>query len=155
MHSLQLQSLPACWTPRFRLRRGAGARALWAQEFCEMILAGQRATYADGLDPATYHPYMWALKPHYYSAELSFYNFPYTFGFLFGLGLYARYLEQPDSFRSKYEELLSRTGMSDPASLAKDFGIDIRSTGFWRSSLDVVRRKIDRFVELVDRPSGG
>jgi oligoendopeptidase F len=94
---------------------------------------------------------MWALKPHYYSAELSFYNFPYTFGFLFGLGLYARYLEQPDSFRSKYEELLSRTGMSDPASLAKDFGIDIRSTGFWRSSLDVVRRKIDRFVELVDR----
>ena len=128
-----------------------GARELSAQEFCEMMVAGQRATYADGLDPATYHPYMWALKPHYYSAELSFYNIPYTFGFLFGLGLYARYLEHPDPFRSKYEELLSRTGMSDPASLAKDFGIDIRSTGFWRSSLDVVRRKIDRFVELVGR----
>ena len=134
--------------------RRAG-RELSAQEFCEMMLAGQRATYADGLDPATYHPYMWALKPHYYSADLSFYNFPYTFGLLFGLGLYARYLEQPDPFRSKYEELLSRTGMSDPASLAKDFGIDIRSTAFWRSSLDVVRRKIDRFVDLVDRPPRG
>jgi pepF/M3 family oligoendopeptidase len=133
------------------------ARELSAQEFCDMLLAAQAATYADGLDPATYHPYMWALKPHYYSADLSFYNFPYTFGLLFGLGLYAQYLDRPQAFRSKYEDLLSRTGMAEPASLAADFGIDIRSPGFWRSSLDVVRRKIDRFVELVDkaRPAAG
>ena len=127
------------------------ARELSAEEYCEMMLAAQRETYADGLDPSTYHAYMWALKPHYYSADLSFYNFPYTFGLLFGLGLYARYLDEPEAFKSKYEDLLSRTGMADPASLASDFGIDIRSTAFWRSSLDVVRRKIDRFVELVDR----
>ena len=133
------------------------ARELSAQEFCDMLLAAQRATYADGLDPSTYHPYMWALKPHYYSAELSFYNFPYTFGLLFGLGLYAQYLDRPQAFRSKYEDLLSRTGMAEPANLAADFGIDIRSAGFWRSSLDVVRRKIDRFVELVDKdhPAAG
>jgi pepF/M3 family oligoendopeptidase len=126
-------------------------RELSAREYCDMMLAAQGKTYGDGLDASTYHRYMWALKPHYYSGELSFYNFPYTFGLLFGLGLYARYLEQPDAFRSRYEDLLSRTGMSDPASLARDFGIDIRSAAFWRSSLDVVRRKIDRFVELVDR----
>ena len=34
---------------------------------------------------------MWAVKPHYYRVGLSFYNFPYMFGLLFGLGLYARY----------------------------------------------------------------
>ncbi|HET7010643.1 MAG TPA: M3 family oligoendopeptidase [Anaerolineales bacterium] len=126
-------------------------RELSADEFCEMLLAAQQATYADGLEPSTYHKYMWAMKPHYYSAELSFYNFPYTFGLLFGLGLYAQYLDQPQAFRAKYEDLLSRTGMAAPASLASDFGIDIRSTSFWRSSLDVVRRKIDRFVELVGK----
>jgi len=119
-----------------------------------MLLSAQRATYADGLDPSTYHAYMWALKPHYYSADLSFYNFPYTFGLLFGLGLFAQYLDRPQAFQSRYEDLLSRTGMAEPAALAADFGIDLRSAAFWRSSLDVVRRKIDRFVELVDHSAG-
>jgi oligoendopeptidase F len=131
------------------------ARELSSDEFCELLLSAQRATYGDGLDAATYHKYMWAMKPHYYSADLSFYNFPYTFGLLFGLGLYAQYLEKPEGFRSKYEDLLSRTGMADPATLAANFGIDIRKESFWRSSLDVVRRKIDRFVDLVEASTTG
>ena len=35
----------------------------------------QEKTYGDGLDPETYHPFMWACKPHYYSAGFSFYNY--------------------------------------------------------------------------------
>ena len=47
------------------------------------------------------------MKPHYYFS--AFYNYPYTFGLLFGLGLYARYEEDADGFRSGYDELLSST----------------------------------------------
>ena len=65
---------------------------------------------------------MWALKPHYYSAE-SFYNFPYIFGLLFGLGLFAAYLDKPEGFvAGKYEDLLSRTGMATAAELARTSG---------------------------------
>lgn len=51
------------------------------------MIQAQRDTYGDALN--TPHPYMWAVKPHYYGR--SFYNYPYTFGLLFGLGLYAQY----------------------------------------------------------------
>ncbi len=65
-------------------------RELSADELCEVMLEAQRATYGDGLDPDLMHAYMWAVKPHYYRAENPFYNFPYTFGQLFGLGLFAQ-----------------------------------------------------------------
>ena len=54
----------------------------------------------------TYHPYMWLWKPHYYSYEHNFYNFPYAFGHLFGLGLYAVYRAEGEKFVPRYVELL-------------------------------------------------
>jgi oligoendopeptidase F len=108
----------------------------------------QARSYGDGLDPETYHPYMWAVKPHYYSGSASFYNYPYTFGLLFGLGLFARYREQPATFAAEYEDLLSRTGMATAAELADGFGIDLRSAAFWRSGLEMVRERVDRFEQL-------
>ena len=92
---------------------------------------------------------MWAMKPHYYSTALSFYNYPYTFGLLFGLGLYARYQQQPEGFHAGYDDLLSSTGLADAATLAARFGIDTRSIDFWRSSLDVIRANIQEFEALV------
>ena len=75
-------------------------------ELCDLMEAAQRETYGDGVDPL--HRYMWAMKPHYYFS--AFYNYPYTFGLLFGLGLYARYEADPDEFRSGYDELLRLDG---------------------------------------------
>jgi oligoendopeptidase F len=39
--------------------------------------------------------------------------------------------------------------MTGAATLAAQFGIDIRSVDFWRASLDIVRGDIDRFEELT------
>lgn len=127
------------------------ARELAVDELNELMLEAQRETYGDGLDASAPHPYMWAVKPHYYSTGRSFYNFPYMFGLLFGLGLYARYQREPDAFRAGYDELLSATGMHDAATLAARFDIDIRTPDFWRASLDIVRADVDRFEALVAR----
>lgn len=124
-------------------------RELSVDELNELMLQGQRDTYGDGLDETTLHPYMWAVKPHYYSPGRSFYNYPYMFGLLFGLGLYARYEQDPEAFKAGYDDLLSSTGLDDAATLAQRFGIDIRTPEFWRSSLDVLRADIDRFEQLV------
>jgi oligoendopeptidase F len=123
-------------------------RELSAREFCELMLQAQRDTYGNGLDETSLHPYMWAVKPHYYSTY-SFYNFPYMYGLLFGLGLYSIYERDPDSFRAKYDELLSSTGLADAATLGQRFGIDVRSEEFWAGSLDQIGRDVARFESLV------
>ena len=124
-------------------------RELSIAELNAMIRQAQREAYGDGLDPELLHPYMWAVKGHYYSVDAPFYNFPYMFGALFGLGLYSRFQQQPDTFRERYDELLSATGMADAASLADRFGIDIRSPAFWRDSLAVISADVEQFVAAV------
>lgn len=123
-------------------------RELSADEFVELQLQFQREASGDAVDPDTLVPYRWVYVPHYYVT--SFYNFPYIFGLLFGLGLYAKYQEDPDGFRDGYDKLLASTGMGEAAELAAEFGIDIRQPAFWEASLDVLRADIDRFVALVD-----
>ncbi|HVM63722.1 MAG TPA: M3 family oligoendopeptidase [Acidimicrobiales bacterium] len=134
---------------RFRFEHAVFARrrqgTLGVQELCELMTEAQDATYGDGI--SCHHPYMWAVKPHYYST--SFYNWPYTFGLLFGIGLFAAYEADPERFRAGYDALLSSTGLASAAELAARFGIDLRSTAFWASSLDVVRARIDEFVALA------
>ena len=122
-------------------------RTLAAGELCDLMLDSQRRAYGNGLDPDRLHPYMWAVKPHYYSTH--FYNWPYTFGLLFGLGLYAAYQEDPERFRQGYDDLLASTGLADAAGLAHRFGIDVRREEFWASSLAVLAGRIDQFEKLA------
>lgn len=121
---------------------------LSADELSEIMEKAQEATYGDGVDPAYRHKYMWTWKPHYYSAGLSFYNFPYAFGLLFGVGLYAIYQQRGAEFVPDYKKLLSSTGEAPAAELAARFGIDIRSKQFWADSLAVIGKRIDRYCEL-------
>jgi oligoendopeptidase F len=124
-------------------------RTLSAAELCELMTDAQGLAYGDGLDQRTAHPYMWLLKPHYYGSH--FYNWPYTYGLLFGLGLFARYQDDPDRFRSGYDDLLSRAGMDTAEELGMAFGLDVTDEGFWSASLDVVRARIDDYVDLASR----
>lgn len=119
-----------------------------ADEFCEIMENAQKATYGDGLDDRYLHKYMWTWKPHYYYPGLSFYNFPYTFGLLFGIGLYAIYQQRGAEFIPDYINLLSSTGEASPAALASRFGIDIRTKDFWDSSLSVIKKRIDRYCAI-------
>jgi pepF/M3 family oligoendopeptidase len=124
-------------------------RELSADEFCALMLAAQEGTYGSGLDPDARHPYMWAVKGHYYRPGQSFYNFPYLFGLLFGLGLYAEARRDPSGFPKRYDALLRDTGNASASELADRFGIDLRTPEFWRAGLDVVRADIDRLEALL------
>ncbi len=124
-------------------------RDLSIDELCAHMEKAQVDTYGDGLDPRNLHPYMWAAKQHYYSTGRSFYNYPYMFGLLFGLGLFARYQQDPSNFKQWYDLLLSSTGQANASTLARGMDIDIHSPGFWRSSLETIRSDIDQFVALV------
>jgi pepF/M3 family oligoendopeptidase len=124
------------------------AAELSADDFCEIMERTQKATYGDGLDERYLNKYMWAWKPHYYRVGLSFYNFPYAFGLLFGTGLYAIYQQRGAEFVPDYTNLLASTGEGSAADLAMRFGIDIRGRKFWEDSLGVIGKRIERYCEL-------
>ena len=122
-------------------------RTLGVSELNEIMLSAQRDAYGDGLDQTTAHPHMWVLKPHYYGSH--FYNWPYTYGLLFGLGLYAQYQLDPEKFRDGYDDVLSRAGMDTAEQLGQAFGIDVTSESFWTASLDVLRARMRNYEQLA------
>ncbi|MFT3890335.1 MAG: M3 family oligoendopeptidase [Anaerolineales bacterium] len=121
---------------------------LSSDDFCDIMERAQKASYGDGLDERYLQKYMWTWKPHYYSVGLSFYNFPYAFGLLFGTGLYAIFKERGEAFVQDYKQLLASTGEATAADLADRFGIDIRTKKFWADSLAIIGKRVDRYCEL-------
>lgn len=119
-----------------------------ADELCEIMLDAQKATFGDGLDEEYLQKWMWTWKPHYYSAALSFYNFPYAFGLLFSTGLYAIYQQRGASFVPDYKNLLAGTGEGTAADLAARFGIDLRKKTFWQGSLKIIEERINRYCQI-------
>ncbi len=128
---------------------------LTPEELCELMTQAQLDTYGDGLDRDALHPYMWAVKSHYYSADLSFYNFPYAFGQLFGLGLYATYREDEQGFPAKYRQLLQMTGRATANDVTGSVGFDIEAPGFWQSGIDVIAARAEEFASLVEERTSG
>ncbi|MFI3330065.1 MAG: M3 family oligoendopeptidase [bacterium] len=123
-------------------------KTLNAKQLNEMMIEAQKETYGDGLDEEFMHPYMWACKGHYYSAGLNFYNFPYAFGLLYAKGLYAMYLEDKESFVSKYDDMLMLTGSASVEDVAKSMGIDVTKKEFWINSLEIIKKDINKFISL-------
>jgi len=122
--------------------------SLSVDELKDIMSKSQKEAYGEGLDHNVLHPYMWINKPHYYSAGLNFYNFPYAFGLLFAKGVYSEYLERGDSFVPEYDKLLASAGKNHITDVAKMIDIDIRSIDFWRSSLKLIEQDIEHFISL-------
>ncbi|MHC1740694.1 MAG: M3 family oligoendopeptidase [Anaerolineaceae bacterium] len=121
---------------------------LSADDLCDIMEKAQLATYGDGLDERYLQKWMWTWKPHYYSAQISFYNYPYAFGLLFGTGLYAIYQKRGDDFVEDYVQLLASTGEAPAADLAARFGIDIRKKKFWEDSLKIIAAQVDEYIHI-------
>ena len=126
------------------------ASSLSVKELKEMMLSAQKEAYGDALDHEYLHPYMWLNKPHYYSASNNYYNFPYAFGLLFGLGVYSLSKNSGKDFMAQYKKLLKETGKNKIKDVADMMDIDVSSKDFWLSSLEVIEENIERFNKLAD-----
>ncbi|MFN8384559.1 MAG: M3 family oligoendopeptidase [Anaerolineales bacterium] len=121
---------------------------LSADDLNDIMERAQKATYGDGLDEKFLQKFMWTWKPHYYSSGFSFYNYPYAFGLLFAIGLYAIYQKRGADFVPAYKALLAATGENRAAELADTFGINIRTKKFWADSLAIIGKRVNRYCEL-------
>lgn len=122
---------------------------LSAEDFCKLMADAQQKSYGSGLSDER-HPYMWAVKSHYYSPDLDFYNFPYAFGLLFGTGLYARYTKEGKDFPPIYKQILQNTGIHSCEDVCKQAGFDIQNTDFWTSSINSFKSELTELTKYVD-----
>jgi pepF/M3 family oligoendopeptidase len=119
------------------------------EELCDLMLDAQRRTYGDGLDSEKLHPYMWAVKGHYYRTGLAFYNYPYAFGQLFALGLYSRAQKEGSGFAAAYREILRATGQASAEEVARKAGFNIEGEEFWQDGLAVIAGRVDELEKLA------
>ena len=121
---------------------------LSVEELNTLMLTAQQNAYKNGLD--RYHPLFWASKLHFYITGYPFYNFPYTFGYLFSNGLYAQAMADGPDFAKRYLALLRDTGsMSTEAVAQTHLGLDLTQPDFWEMAVDRVLADVDEFERLA------
>lgn len=127
-------------------RRGA----LSVQELNARMEEAQKRAFLNGLEQ--YHPLFWASKLHFHITYAPFYNFPYTFGYLFSAGIYARKQELGDKLADVVDNLLLDTGRMTVEDLAKKhLGVDLQQEAFWLQAVEHVLADVDQFVRLADQ----
>lgn len=119
-------------------------------EITRLMVEAQKEAYIDGL--GSYHPHFWAAKLHFFIDEVPFYNFPYTFGYLFSLGIYAKASQNADGFEDQYIALLRDTASMTTEELAKKhLDTDLHQATFWQAGIDMVLKDITTFMELTEK----
>jgi len=120
---------------------------LTAQELNDLMTQAQQTSFLGLLEG--WHPRFWASKLHFYFTDVPFYNFPYTFGYLFSLGIYAKALKEGPSFSSKYDNLLQETGQMTVEDLAKKhLEVDLSKDSFWKETMQLIEKDISSFLNL-------
>ncbi len=116
----------------------------------KMMIDAQKQAYGELIEDEGWHPLFWASKLHFFITAMPFYNFPYTFGFLFANGVYDRALKEGKSFAKRYRALLEDTGsMTNEEIARKHLGEDLTHEDFWRASIDRVMADIEPFVKMA------
>lgn len=117
----------------------------------ELMVAAQRKAFSGMLeDPDGYHPLFWASKLHFFITGTPFYNFPYTFGYLFANGVYDRARQEGANFAQSYRRLLADTGSLSTEDVAKKhLGVDLTQREFWDAATARILADVKPFVDLA------
>lgn len=133
---------------RFYARRKQGM--LSHEELSSLMEEAQREAYNGVLGEL--HPNFWASKLHFYLTDVPFYNFPYTFGFLFSCGIYAIAKKEGEAFADRYVALLRDTGRMTVEELAqKHLDVRLDEPEFWRGAVAVTTEDVHTFLALTDK----
>ncbi len=76
--------------------------------------------------------------------------FPYTFGYLFSLGIYAKAIQEGKGYEEKYIALLKDTASMTVEELAKKhLDVDLTDDAFWASAIKVCIEDVEEFLALT------
>lgn len=125
---------------------------LSADELCALMSSTWQEWYGKAMSEPD--PYFWASKLHFSISDISFYNYPYLFGYLFSKGIYAQRSEKGEQFYQDYVSLLRDTGsMMAEAVVFQHLAMDLTQDEFWQKSIDLISAKVDEFERLLAKVS--
>ena len=97
------------------------------------------------------------LCTHFYTTgvivntDFAFYNYPYTFGYLFSALLYARVKAEGPAYHARVVEVLRRSGYEHAEPLAADvLGVDLTDPDVWAEGWAPLVDDLAAFESLVD-----
>ncbi|WP_395749070.1 M3 family oligoendopeptidase [Prosthecobacter sp.] len=116
----------------------------------ELMCEAQRKLYGDTLLEDGFDPMFWASKMHFFISGISFYNFPYVFGYLLSQALFARFKAEGPSFLPRYEAFLSMTGSATCEEVVKQtLGEDITQPEFWATALKAIEPTLKAYEAVA------
>jgi oligoendopeptidase F len=115
----------------------------------ELMSSAQHKLYGDTLLADGTDPMFWASKMHFFITEVSFYNFPYVFGYLLSQALFARFQAEGPSFLPRYEAFLAATGSASCEAVARQtLGADLTSPEFWATALRAIEPTLEAYEKV-------
>lgn len=129
----------------YRMRREGPLDAEALEHETVTIFSRWYGEAVNGVDPT-----FWASKLHFYIPEIAFYNFPYTFGYLFSALVYEFFRPQGRAGAPGYVNLLRRTGDEWAERIAADaLGVELSDPATWSAAVRGVERDLQQFERLV------
>jgi oligoendopeptidase F len=117
-----------------------------------LMVETQRRILGNVLLPGGEDPYFWASKLHFYITGLTFYNFPYTFGFLLSRGLFSMFIKEGPNFLSKYEAFLRLAGSGSAENVVKrTVGCDLEKPDFWVEAIESLNEPLAQLESLLPK----
>ena len=146
--AIMLLNIPARFEFEKRLVEARKVGALRPTQLCTLMNESWEKWFETSL--SQYDDLFWASKLHFSISSLGFYNYPYLFGYLFSLGIYAQQNNYGDQFNPRYTDLLRDTGiMTAEDVVQKHLKKDLSQPKFWEDSLSIVEASVAHFEKLT------
>jgi len=120
---------------------------LTVERISELWSTEQRRMLGDAVEVTDNYGIWWSYVPHF--IQVPGYVYAYSFGYLFSLAIYRRYLEEGESLVEPYLDLLRAGGSAPPAELASRLGFDIGDPAFWSAGIDAIGDLVDEAEQLA------
>ncbi|MGL6057622.1 MAG: M3 family oligoendopeptidase [Culicoidibacterales bacterium] len=124
------------------------------EEICELYRECEQKAYGEAVDLSESQGLAWVMTPHYFIPSFHYYNFPYTFGLLYAKGLYAKYLENPETFCEQYDTMLRLTGKAEIETVTQTMGINVQDEQFWLDAIAVMEQDVEAYEQLANKLYG-
>ncbi len=143
-----LMDIPARFSFEKRLHELRKNGPLDADTLDQTMVECQKEWFGDALE--TWSPTFWSSKLHFHMGGRSFYNFPYSFGYLFSRLVYAQVTADPEGWATKYDALLCDTGWMTAEELSmKYLGLDLTTPEAWSLAITPLISDLEQFEALI------
>ena len=105
--------------------------------------------YGDSVEKLDELRWFWVSGVQSFLPKQRYYNYPYVYGQLFAFAMYNFYRQDPIEFVPKFKQLLKAGGSISCAEAGTIIGVDISSSTFWQTGMNLFAEFLEQLKELL------